>query len=313
MRALARNLLCSMGANEIQTFSFISEKDFDAIRLPKDAKERDTVKIINPMGEDTKAVRTTLVPAMLEVLSRNDSRSIENARAYEIGIVFNKREESEKLTGIHGEENLPKETYNLTVGSYGKGETFFTLKGMLESLFEGMGIEGIEYEAESQVPTYHPGRCGKIYKITPEGEKDYLGIMGEVHPEVQENYDMDVRCYVAELLFDKLTEYADKEIHYTKPPRYPSMTRDIAMIVSEDTTVSEIEKVINGVGVEILRDVVLFDVYRGEQVGEGKKSVAFSLTYRHEDRTLTDEETEEANGRIVASLKEELGAVIRDN
>lgn len=313
MRALARNILCSMGANEIQTFSFISDKDFDAVRIPEGAKERDTVKIINPMGEDTKAVRTTLVPAMLEVLSRNDSRSIESARAYEIGIVFNKREESEKLQGSRGEENLPKETYNLAIGAYGKGETFFTLKGMIESLFEGMGINGIEFVAEIMNPTYHPGRCAKVYRVLPSGEEDLLGIMGEVHPEVQENYNMDMRCYVAELYFNKLTEYADKEIHYTKPPRYPSMTRDIAMIVSEDTTVSQIEKVINGVGVEILREAVLFDVYRGEQVGEGKKSVAFSLTYRHDDRTLTDEETEEANGRIVSALKEKLGAAIRDN
>ena len=137
--------------------------------------------------------------------------------------------------------------------------------------------------------------------------------MGEIHPDVQENYGMDVRCYGAELFFDKMVGYANKEIHYQKPPRFPSMVRDIAMIVDEETPVSSIEKVIKEAGSELLREVKLFDVYRGEQVGEKKKSVAFSLTYRHDDRTLTDDETESANSQIVNALKEKLAAIIRDN
>ena len=312
MRALARNLLCSMGANEIQTFSFISDKDFDAVGIEEDSWERDTVKIMNPMGEDTAAVRTILMPAMLEVLARNDARSIPAVRAYEIGNVFSKNYIDPK--------GLPDESFDLSIGIYGKNESFFTLKGMIEALFEGMGIDQVEYVSESEYGTYHPGRCARIIKkVDGRGEDGSLtmevelGIMGEIHPDVQENYDIDVRCYGAELFFDRLVEYANKEIHYEKPPRFPAMTRDIAMIVDENQEVSHIEKLIREAGTELLKGVELFDVYRGEQVGEGKKSVAFSITYRHDDRTLTDEETEEANSHVIKALREKLGAVIRDN
>lgn len=312
MRALARNLLSGMGANEIQTFSFISDKDFDAVRIDEDSWERDTVKIMNPMGEDTAAVRTILMPGMLEVLARNDARSIPEVRAYEIGTVFSKN--------YIDPEGLPEESFDLSIGIYGKDESFFTLKGMIEALFENMGIDGIEFISESEYGTYHPGRCARIVKMVDGRGEDgsltmdvELGIMGEIHPDVQENYGMDVRCYGAELFFDKMVGYANKEIHYQKPPRFPSMVRDIAMIVDEETPVSSIEKVIKEAGSELLREVKLFDVYRGEQVGEKKKSVAFSLTYRHDDRTLTDDETESANSQIVNALKEKLAAIIRDN
>ena len=312
MRSLARTLLSSMGANEIQTFSFISDKDFDAICIDEDSWERDTVKIINPMGEDTAAVRTILIPGMMEVLARNSARSIESARAYEIGTVFAKNYIDPKA--------LPDESFDLSIGVYGKDESFFTLKGMIEALLDGMGIKDVEYISESEYGTFHPGRCARIVKMVDgRGENGdlvmdvELGIMGEIHPNVQDNYDLGTRCYVAELFFDKLVEYADKEIHYEKPPRYPAMTRDIAMIVDEETTISEIEKIINQVEEKLLKNVVLFDIYRGEQVGEGKKSVAFSLTYRHDEKTLTDVETEEAHAGIVNALKEKLGAVIRDN
>ncbi len=312
MRALARNLLSSMGANEIQTFSFISDKDFDAVRIDEDSWERDTVKIMNPMGEDTAAVRTILLPAMMEVLARNDARSIPQARAYEIGIVFAKN--------YIDQNALPDESFDLSIGVYGKDESFFTLKGMIEALFDGMGITDVEYIPESEYGTFHPGRCARIVKkVAGRGEDGSLtmdvelGIMGEIHPDVQENYDIDTRTYAAELFFDKMVEYANKEIHYEKPPRFPAMTRDIAMIVDEEESVSLIEKVIKEAGTELLRNVELFDVYRGEQVGEGKKSVAFSLTYRHDDKTLTDDETEAANSQVVNALREKLGAVIRDN
>lgn len=312
MRALARNLLCSMGANEIQTFSFISDKDFDAVRIEEDSWERDTVKIMNPMGEDTAAVRTILMPAMLEVLARNDARSIPAVRAYEIGTVFAKN--------YIDPEGLPDESYDLSIGVYGENESFFTLKGMIEALLDGMGVTDVEYISESEYGTYHPGRCARIVKkVDGRGEDGSLtdeveiGIMGEIHPDVQENYDIDVRVYGAELFFDRLVEFANKEIHYEKPPRFPAMVRDIAMIVDEEAPVHDIQKVILEAGTELLKGVELFDVYRGEQVGEGKKSVAFSLTYRHDDRTLTDDETEGANAQVVAALRDKLGAVIRDN
>lgn len=305
MRALAREAMSAMGANEIQTFSFSNDKILDSVGIAEDSWERDMVKIINPMGEDTAALRTILIPGMLEVLARNYNRSIERVRAYEIGIVFSK--------SFYGEGHLPDESFDLTMGAYGEGESFFTLKGMVEALLESMGIKGAEYVAESEYATFHPGRCARIIMPQEQGEDIELGIMGEFHPDVLENYDIDTKCYGAELFFDKLTDLADKEIHYVKPPKYPAMVRDIAMIVDEEDEARQIEKVIREAGTEILRDVKLFDVYRGEQVGEGKKSVAFSLTYRHDDRTLTDEETEGVHSKVIAALREKLGAVIRDN
>ena len=217
MRKLAREVLSGMGANEIQTFSFISEKAFDALGIAEDSWERDTVKVINPMGEDTSAVRTILMPGMLEVLGRNYARGIEAVRAYEIGTVFAKN---------YADPNgLPDESLDLSIGIYGEGESFFTLKGIIEALFEKLGISGVSYVAESEYGVYHPGRCARIMYKPEEGDDVELGIMGEVHPDVAENFDLDVRAYAAELFFDKLIGYTDREVHYTRPPRFPAFRR----------------------------------------------------------------------------------------
>ena len=304
-RRKLRDLLCAMGADEIQTFSFINQKIFDACRIDEESWERDTVDIINPMGEDTAAMRTILTPGMLEVLTRNYSRSVEGVRAFEIGKVFSKN--------YIQPEGLPDESFDLSIGVYGKDESFFTLKGMVECMFDMMGIKDVSYIAESEYGIYHPGRCARVVKVTEKGEEVELGIMGEVHPDVASNYGIGDKVYCGEFFLDRLIEFSSREIQYSKPPTYPSTSRDIAMVVSESTPVAEIEKVIKEAGTEILRSVKLFDIYRGIQVGAGKKSVAYSLTYRHDDRTLTDVETEEAHAKVVEALKNNLGASIRDN
>lgn len=304
-RRKLRDLLCAMGADEIQTFSFINQKIFDACRIDEESWERDTVDIINPMGEDTAAMRTILTPGMLEVLARNYSRSVESVRAFEIGKVFSKN--------YIQPEGLPDESFDLSLGVYGKDESFFTLKGMVECMFDMMGIKDVSYIAESEYGIYHPGRCARVVKVTEKGEEVELGIMGEVHPDVASNYGIGDKVYCGEFFLDRLIEFSSREIQYSKPPKYPSTSRDIAMVVSEGTPVAEIEKVIKEAGTEILRSVKLFDIYRGIQVGAGKKSVAYSLTYRHDDRTLTDVETEEAHAKVVEALKNNLGASIRDN
>lgn len=304
-RRKLRDLLCAMGADEIQTFSFINQKIFDACRIDEESWERDTVDIINPMGEDTAAMRTILTPGMLEVLARNYNRSVEGVRAFEIGKVFSKN--------YIQPEGLPDECFDLSLGIYGKDESFFTLKGMIECMFDMMGIKDVSYIAEPEYGVYHPGRCARVVKVTDKGEEVELGIMGEVHPDVASNYGIGDKVYCGEFFLDRLIEFSSREIQYSKPPKYPSTSRDIAMVVSESTPVAEIEKVIKEAGTEILRSVKLFDIYRGIQVGPDKKSVAYSLTYRHDDRTLTDVETEEAHAKVVEALKNNLGASIRDN
>ena len=304
-RRKLRDLLCAMGADEIQTFSFINQKIFDACRIDEESWERDTVDIINPMGEDTAAMRTILTPGMLEVLARNYNRSVDGVRAFEIGKVFSKN--------YIQPEGLPDESFDLSIGVYGKDESFFTLKGMTECMFDMMGIKDVSYIAEPEYGVYHPGRCARVVKVTDKGEEVELGIMGEVHPDVASNYGIGDKVYCGEFFLDRLIEFSSREIQYSKPPKYPSTSRDIAMVVSESTPVAEIEKVIKEAGTEILRSVKLFDIYRGIQVGAGKKSVAYSLTYRHDDRTLTDVETEDAHAKVVEALKNNLGASIRDN
>ena len=233
-RRKLRDLLCAMGADEIQTFSFINQKIFDACRIDEESWERDTVDIINPMGEDTAAMRTILTPGMLEVLTRNYSRSVEGVRAFEIGKVFSKN--------YIQPEGLPDESFDLSIGVYGKDESFFTLKGMVECMFDMMGIKDVSYIAESEYGIYHPGRCARVVKVTEKGEEVELGIMGEVHPDVASNYGIGDKVYCGEFFLDRLIEFSSREIQYSKPPKYPSTSRDIAMVVSESTPVAEIEE-----------------------------------------------------------------------
>lgn len=305
LRDLTRDILCGMGANEIQTFSFSNNKILDSVGIEDDSWERAFVEIINPMGEDTAALRTILTPSMLEVLGRNYSRNVESVRAYEIGLTF--------LKNFIDDKGLPIESHNLCMGVYGEKEDFFTLKGMVVALLDKLGVKDVEFVAEHDYKVYHPGRCARVLAKDFNGEMIELGIMGEVHPDAAENFNIGTRAYCCELFFDLIVELSDREIQYHQPPKYPSTSRDIALVVDEELPVGQIEKVIKKAGTEIFRDVKLFDVYRGQQVAEGKKSVAFSLTYRHDDRTLTDEEVEQAHNVILKALKDELNIVIRDN
>ena len=305
MRALASDLLCAMGVNEIKTYSFSNDRILDGIGIEEDSWERNLVRIINPMGEETSAMRTLLTPGMLGVLGRNYARNVEKVRAYEIGLTY--------MNNLIDDKALPLESYNLSIGLYGKDEDFFTLKGMVEILLERLGIKDVRFVAESEYRVYHPGRCARIVTRDLNGEDAELGIMGEIHPDVSENYGIGTRAYACELFFDLITELSDKEIQYRQLPKYPSTSRDMALLVDEDVQVGDMEAVIRSAGTEILDSVKLFDVYRGQQVSEGKKSVAFSLTYRHDDRTLTDEETDAVHAGIIEALKEKFNAIVRDN
>ena len=216
-------------------------------------------------------------------------------------------------------DHLPDEEYSLCIGMYGKGEDFFTLKGVVCELLKVMGIRQPIFVAESEYGPYHPGRCARVcVPASPEMKKagvdtEELGIMGEIHPDVAEKYGMKgERIYCCELMFGALQRWADTEIVYTPLPRYPSTARDIALLVDEDMEVGKIEDVIRSFGGKILEDVKLFDVYRGHQVEDGKKSVAFSLVYRDRDKTLTDEEVTEVHSGVLDALKDKLNAVLRE-
>ena len=190
---------------------------------------------------------------------------------------------------------------------------------MIEELLYKLGIRDLEFVAESEYGVYHPGRCARIIarhmaelENGPAEEEVEIGIMGEVHPDAAEKYGIGTRAYCAELFFGTLVELSDTVKQYKPLPKYPAMTRDIALVVDEAMTVGEIEKVIWGAGAEILTAIKLFDIYRGVQVGPGKKSVAFTLTYRHADRTLTDEDVQAAHAKVLDALKEKLNINLRE-
>jgi phenylalanyl-tRNA synthetase beta chain len=298
LRDLTKDSLVGMGYSEIQTYSFMSPKGMDNIRISDDSQERDMIRLINPLGEETSAMRTTLVPNMMEVLSRNFTRSIESVRAFELGNTFH---------NIKGADGLPTEQENLCIACYGEDEDFFTLKGALEELLKKMGIHGAEYVSESTLDTYHPGRCAAIIY-----DNVRLGTIGEIHPDVAEIYDLDVKSWCCELNFSRMAEVANTERYYSPLPKYPSTSRDISLVVDEDTTVASLRGVIINKGAGLLEKVELFDIYRGKQVPEGKKSVSFTLTYRASDRTLTDEEVNKVHESVLDALNRELGAVLRD-
>ena len=346
MRDLARNMMNGMGATEIQTYSFVSPSGVDNCRIAEDTWERSFVEIINPLGDETSVMRTLLTPNMLEVLSRNFSRNIPEVKAFEIGNTF--------MADPFDTRALPSESQSMCIGCYGGDNDFFTLKGMVCELLETLGVKNIEFVAEKEYGTYHPGRCARIIARIParkmtsfddlkslllqdevegteeyetltkmlDGTEDYgtadyeeveIGIMGEIHPAVTRKYQLKTRVYCAELMFDQICEIANREIVYKPLPKYPSTSRDIALLVDEGMEAGTIQKVIaQAAQSAILRGIELFDVYRGEQVDEGKKSVAFKLTYRDDDKTLTDEEVEAVHGAILKALEEELGAVLRE-
>ncbi len=299
LRRLATQTLCALGANEIQTYSFVSPKGVDNIGIAEDSWERNFAVLRNPLGEENSVMRTILTPALLETLGRNFSRSIETVKAFEIGKTFSKN--------LLDPDGLPDEQDALAIGCYGKNIDFFLLKGMIVELLRVMGIHDVVFTPESEYGVYHPGRCARIsYK----GEE--LGIMGEVHPEVAERFEIGTRCYCAEFMFDAVMRQAKTEASYSPLPKYPSTSRDIALLVEEAQSVGDMESVIRNNGADILEQVRLFDIYRGAQVSDGKKSVAFTLTYRDANKTLTDEDVAKVHNQILLALKGTFNAVLRE-
>ena len=289
--------LCrSCGYSEIITYSFISPTCYDKIGWGPDEPLRDSLKILNPLGEDTSIMRTTTLPSMLDILARNYSYRNKDVRLYEIGRVY--------LPG--GPDGLANEPRMLTLGAYGEGYDFFTMKGAVESILRDLRVAGAAFRACQDDPSYHPGRCAGVYA----GEK-LLGVMGQIHPAVAANYGVDCELYCAELSFEALLEAQGPGAEYHPLPRFPAVSRDIAVVCREEVTVGELEACIRKAGGRLLRDVVLFDIYRGQGVAEGSKSVAFSMTLRADDRSITAAEADGEVKDILTALEQELGATLR--
>ena len=290
-------VLCrGMGYSEIITYSFVSPAIFDQIRLPGDSPLRNALRIQNPLGEDTSIMRTIALPSMMEILSRNNAYHNKAVKLYELAKIY---------LPVEGQV-LPEEPKMLMLGTYGANETFFTLKGEVEAIFAGLRLKKASYTACSTNPSYHPGRCAVL---SIDGEE--VGVIGQVHPLVAKNYGIDTDVYCAEINFTKLFACRLPDATYTPLPKYPAVSRDLALVCGEEITVAQAEDVITAAAGKLLRSVKLFDIYRGVGVPEGKKSMAFSLELRADDRTLTDTDSEAITAKVLQALQEKLGAILR--
>ena len=285
------------GYHEIITYSFISPTYYDKIDLPADSPLRNSLKILNPLGEDTSIMRTTILPSMLEILTRNYNFRNKSAKLYELGRTYFAKNDG---------SGLAHEPKVLSLGAYGPDMDFFALKGAVETVFGGLRITGIRYEAETSNPSYHPGRCAKIWC----GDT-LMGVMGQIHPHVAANYGVDAELYTAELSFDALVACQGAQPIYQPLPKFPAVTRDIAVVCDKAITVGALEECIRRGASKLLKTVELFDIYTGTGIAEDKKSVAFSLAFRADDRNLTAEEADQDVKSILALLESDLKAVLR--
>lgn len=295
---LIKNTMISCGLSEIYTYSFTSPKVFEKLNLEKDNGFRNAIFISNPLGEDYSVMRTTTIPSMLSVISTNYNRRTESGSFFEISNVY-----IPKKLPLH---ELPHEKPQLTIGMYGETD-FYVLKGIVEELLLGIGVENYDILPERKNVIFHPGRTA-ILNIKDEP----AGIIGEIHPEVAEKFGCPQRTYIGILEVESLIKNTSLKPEYYPLPKFPAVTRDMALIVRDDILVKQIEDIIRQRAGKILEEIRLFDVYKGKQVAEGMKSVAYSITFRAADKTLTDKEVNKAMAKILHGIKTNLGAELRE-
>ena len=288
--------MLAMGINQISTFSFVSPKYFDKINLPADSKLRNPVVITNPLGEDTSVMRTTIIPSICEVLARNYNYRNAECAIFEL---------ANEYIPVEGEV-LPNEPHRLGMGMYGDNDVdFYDIKGIVEGLMDRLGAIDVEFERPEEntifdeVSAFHPGRVA-VVKVS--GEE--VGIFGELHPDVLENYSIGKRAYVGKINITELMEKCEPQKTYKPLPKFPATTRDLSLICDDSIPVAKIEKAIKTAVGNILEKITLFDVYKGQQIEEGKKSVSYSISMRSHDGTLTDEQADKAMDKALKSLKE---------
>lgn len=290
-------ILTGAGLYEVITYSFIGPKEYESLKVPMEQVVKNTVRILNPLGEDFSIMRTTLIPSMLEVIERNYSRKIDSAQFFELGKVYLPKDDPSG--------KLPLERKQLIIGMYGEYE-YFDIKGTLELLFGNLGVGGYEFVRESGNTNFHPGKTAKILI----GKKN-AGIIGQVHPDLAQKFGVSSDIYICEIDFDIIIANARLDRHFKSLPKYPAVERDMALLVSKDIMASKIEDIIRKNGGSLVESIKLFDVYEGKQIPSDKKSVAYSIKYRAEDRTLTDAEVNEVHERILKAAEQILEAKLR--
>lgn len=295
-----RQTLVNKGLSEICTYGFINEKDLDKLCVTEDSDLRSQViPVKNPLSEDYSIMRTTTLPSMLQTIVTNQSKKNKNVGLFDISRVY-RNVEHQIESG-----NVPQEDVMVTIGMYGENVDFYILKGLVEKILSISSVLRYDVVSEKCNNSYHPGKTANI-KVG----KDVIATLGEIHPEVAENYDIKGEVFVAEIWLDKLVKYGKMNKKYTEVAKFPAVERDIAMVIDEDVEVGNIERAIEKKGKKILEEAKLFDVYRDEKIGAGKKSVAYSLKFRSKDKTLTDEEINSTMEEILKEL-ESLGAELR--
>ena len=296
IRDMAKTNMAAQGLYEVVTYSFVSPGVFNKINLKAENPLRNSIKLINPLGEDQSIMRTTMIPNMLEVISRNYNKKIAEGQFFELSKVYHSE--------ILPLEGLSDERETLTIGMYGNVD-FFDLKGVVENLLEEMNI--YKYRIlSSNNDSMHPGRTAELLI-----DNKRVGYLGEVHPDVLDKYDISVNVYAAELNFEEIIRKSDMNVKYRSLPKYPSVARDIAIVVTEEITAGQVEEIIGNKGGKLIEEVKLFDIYKGSQIQEGYKSMAYSIVYRSDEKTLSEEDISKVHNKIVNSLVNQVGAALR--
>ena len=290
-----KNILTACGMYEIITYSFTNPNLFDKLCIPADSMLRNVVKISNPLGEENSIMRTTGLSSMMETLARNANFKASDAKLFELAKIY---------LPVEG-ELLPDEQQEIVLGMFG-GCDFYDLKGITEALLDGMNVSKYRFVPLTDDPTFHPGRAAALMI----GNKQ-AGVLGQIHPQVCDNYDISGEVYAAQISFEALLEAAADEKQYKPLPKYPAVVRDLAILADENVLAADVEEIIKKKSKNLFAGLVLFDVYQGKQVPEGKKSMAYSLTLQSDEKTLTDEDTSKTVQDILDALKDKLGAELR--
>ena len=299
------DVLVNNGFSEIYTYGFVGEKDLEKSKISQSLIDN-AIEISNPLSDEYKLMRPTTIPSMMQTLALNNNRKNQNVKLFDI---------SRNYRNINGEVEkgeVPLQENILTIGMFGEDSDFYTLKGIIENVLEASNVNHYDIVKEKENNSYHPGRCANI-KVG----LDIIATIGEVHPEVLMNYDINKRCYLAELNITKVVKYSKQNKKYQEVPKFPAVERDIAIVVDEDIEVGSIEQAITKKSKRLLKgkkeleEIKLFDIYRDEKIGKGKKSIAYSLIFRDKQKSLSDDEVNPVMEEITKELEEKFGATLR--